>query len=182
MKKILFAGVLFLLAAEIGCVSSKNLTEPEMVTLEEQNPYDAGTLKAVDTAYNWQQANIDALAKATSAEALAPFVASDAAAAELLARVRAAYATDPVDMVRIAAVTQGTMNPKSPLAARRARWTAALVKAARFAPDAYRKMFYLDQLRWCGATSDAASVREIGSKSKDKAVRDFAAQVARELK
>ena len=42
-------------------------------------------------------------------------------------------------------------------------------------------MFYIDQLRWCGLKAQAEKVRDIAKASQEKAVVEFAEQVATEL-
>ena len=74
----------------------------------------------------------------------------------------------------------GTGGQSPPCGAARAPSSCA-VGAAADAPDAYRAMFFLDQLRWCGNPSDAAKVKALGGKSGEKSVKDFAAMVAAEL-
>lgn len=177
-----------------GCATApeaapkKDLTEPEMVQLTDPNPYAnygaaMASTKGMPMAYEWQKANDAAIEKALAPDVLRGFVESDEAAASLLAQVKEAYASDPVVLAQIAAVSQKVMCPTCPEAPKqRARWTAALMKAAKSAPDAYRALFYLDQLRWCGYAGEADDVRAIGEKSGEKSVKDFAALVARELK
>lgn len=165
----------------------KDLTEPEMARLTDPNPFANYAPAMVSSAefpltVNWQDAHKDLVAEATRPEALAAFLKSDAAAAELLAGVKEAYRTEPIVMIRIAAVSQLVMCPRSSVApSGRATWTAALLAAAREAPDAYRAMLFLDQLRWCGRAEDAAAVREIGKASGHRAVEEFAEQVAKEI-
>ena len=158
------------------------------------NPYAGygaamATDKAFPTAAEWHNANQAALEKATSAETLAAFVEDAAAARALLAKVKPAYATDPMVAAQIAAVSQYVMDAEprwwafwswfgdSP----REIWTAALLEAARTAEDAYRAEYFLDQLRWCGFPEQAEDVCKIGRSSKEKAVREFARVVAKEL-
>lgn len=123
-------------------------------TTEKKDAYDIkpdrSKYDAIPTAVEWQNANDAALKEAVKPETLARFVASDAAADELLAEVKEAYAGDPVKLTQIAAVTQLVMTPGCPRApACRRLWVAALERALAKAPDEYRKAFYRDQLRWC---------------------------------
>ena len=153
--------------------------------------YGAGMAsnKKLPMAVEWHDANRTALEAATSDERLAGFVKDASAARALLAKVMPAYATDPMAAVQIAAVSQYVMRAEPSWWAfwdwfgetPRAVWTAALLEAAASAPDAYCAEYCLDQLRWCGYPEQAAAVRAIGKASKEKAVRDFAAMVAREL-
>ena len=179
MKNLIFAAVVMVGA---GLVAA------------DPNPYASystamATDKSSPSAAEWHNANQAALAKATSESALAAFVEDAASARALLAQVKPAYATDPMVAAQIAAVSQYVMDAEpswwafwswfgdSP----REIWTAALLEAARTADDAYRAEFFLDQLRWCGFPEQAEDVCGIGRSSKEKAVREFARMVAKEL-
>ena len=101
-------------------------------------------------AYEWQQANPDAVRAATDVKVLSAFVASDAAADELLAQVGSAYDGDPMVLTQIAAVTQLVMTPGCPKAAEaRPRWVAALRRAKARASEDYVRTFCDQQLRLC---------------------------------
>lgn len=175
-----------------GCVNpaeapQKELAEPEMVQLTDPNPFaNYGPAMApadgFPSAYAWQKANDADLAKAADPAKLRKVLDSGLYAAVLLGKVDRAYASDPRVLVGIAAITQYVMRPDDPQAAAdRARWVTKLLDAAKHAPDAYRKLFFLDQLRWCGRAEDAPFVRLIGKLSADKAVKEFAEQVAGEI-
>ena len=143
--------------------------------------YGPGTAtKAGDpSAAEWQAANKDALAKATSDAELVCFVRDAASARALLAQVRPNYATDPLKASQIAAVSQFVMRPGWENA--RTIWTDALVKSVLTASDDTVRMFYLDQLRWCGRRDQAGAVEAVAGGIRSKAVRDFAHVVQREL-
>ena len=47
--------------------------------------------------------------------------------------------------------------------------------------DTYVQMFCLEQLRWCGLPCQAEKIRAFADVTADKAVKDFADWVAREL-
>lgn len=192
LKKF-FAGML-VAGLMAGCATApeatapkKDLTEPEMVQLKDPNPFaNYGPAMQSSAEFpltvNWQDDHKAEVAEATKPETLAKFLESDLSAGKLLAEVKEAYKTDPIVMMQIASISQLVMCPKCPKAPKnRAKWTAALLAAAKDAPDAYRKMFFLDQLRWCGHADEASAVRKIGKASKDKAVVDFAEQVAKEI-
>lgn len=101
-------------------------------------------------AYEWQKKNTDAVVAATRPEVLASFVASDAAADALLAKIGTSYDGDPLVLTQIAAVTQLVMCPKCPKApARRALWVAALKRARASTEDGYVRTFCDQQLRVC---------------------------------
>ena len=101
-------------------------------------------------AYEWQRKNPKAVEAATKKEVLAGFVASDAAADALLAKIGTSYDGDPIALTQIAAVTQLVMCPKCPKApAGRKVWVAALLRARAKATDGYLKTFCDQQLRLC---------------------------------
>ena len=101
-------------------------------------------------AYEWQRKNPDAVKAATEPKALAAFVASDAAADALLAKIGTSYDGDPLALTQIAAVTQLVMCPKCPKApAGRKVWVAALKRARAATDDGYVRTFCDQQLRLC---------------------------------
>ena len=101
-------------------------------------------------AYEWQRQNPDAVKKATEPKVLAAFVASDAAADALLAKIGTAYDGDPIALTQIAAVTQLVMCPKcSKAPAGRQVWVAALQRARAATDDGYVRTFCDQQLRLC---------------------------------
>ena len=178
MKKILIG--LFAAAVLAGC-ATKNAVRDE---------YDikpAETSEAAPTAVEWENANDKTLTAETAPEALCRYLKSPAAADALLAEVKGAYKTDPMVATKVHAIGQLVMSPncrlKKKCCSARCRdlWTAALLKAAKSSTDAYRTMFFLDQLRWCGKASQAAEVKAVGVASDAREVKDFAAMVAREL-
>ena len=136
--------------------------------------------KAADApaAEKWQAQNKAKLAEATKDEVLAAFVKDAASASALLAEVKPGFQTCPVKAFQIAAVTQYVMLPGK---AGRALWTEQLLAFAEKAEQPDVKMFYIDQLRWCGLKAQAAKVVEIGKASGKKCVQEFAEQVATEL-
>ena len=101
-------------------------------------------------AYEWQRANPRLVEESTKKEVLAKFVASDAAADALLAKIGTSYDGDPVVLTQIAAVTQLVMCPKCPKApACRKLWVAALKRARANTDDGYVRTFCDQQLRIC---------------------------------
>jgi|GEM_PF-2771328 len=143
--------------------------------------YGPGTAtKAGDpSAAEWQAANKDALAKATSDAELICFVRDVASARALLAEVKPNYATDPLKASQVAAVSQFVMRPGWEHA--RGIWTEALFKSFQAATDDGVRMAYLEQLRWCGCKKHAGAIQVVASACTSKAVRDFANVVVREL-
>jgi len=142
------------------------------------------------TGVEWENTNEVALAAATADDVLAAFVADEASAKALLAKIGGAYSTDSIAARQMAAVSQWVMGEEpcwlcfwapSPAAGRRV-WVDALLATAETASDAYVKMFCLDQLRWCGCDCPAVlwRIHVIGA-TGDAAVRDFSEMVIREL-
>ncbi len=149
---------------------------------KKKDAYDIkpGAAKPTDApaSEKWQAQNKAKLAEATKDEVLAAFVKDAASAAALLAEVKPGFQTCPVKAFQIAAVTQYVMLPGK---AGRALWTEQLLAFAEKAEQPDVKMFYIDQLRWCGLKTQAAKVVEIGKASGKKCVQEFAEQVATEL-
>lgn len=112
-----------------------------------------GDLMAVE----WQNANDAKIAAATGEDVLAAFVADAESAEKLLAQLKPAYATCPLVLTQIAAVTQWVMLPEpfflwfwepSPAAGRKV-WVEALEKKAATSGDEYVKTFCRQQLDLC---------------------------------
>ena len=108
-------------------------------------------------AANWSRQHDAEIAAATTDEALAAQVADEASAAALLAKLKGAYASDPLVLTQIAAVTQWVMLPDpwyclfwdGPHAAGRAVWTAALQKTIDGTKDEYVRICCRQQLDLC---------------------------------
>jgi len=113
-------------------------------------------------AYEWQRANPQAVEAATKPEVLEAFIASDAAADALLAKIGTSYDGDPIVLTQIAAVTQRVMYPiptycihmaekqeraRQTALCDRARWGAALERARAKTDDGYVRTFCDQQLR-----------------------------------
>ncbi|HRR33906.1 MAG TPA: discoidin domain-containing protein [Kiritimatiellia bacterium] len=124
----------------------------------------AAAVSAQDTAAQWagkQHAALAAISDATLADLLKQGTpALDA----LFAEVKTGYASDPVALTRIAALTQYIMRPAG--AAHRATYANALLAAAQRAGDADVICFFLDQLRWCGLPQQAAAIRAFEKSDK----------------
>ena len=152
---------------------------------------DMKALYGSQMAVAWQNTNDTALAEATSPAVLAGFVKSQEAAAALLAEVKPAYASCPMKLAQIAAVSQYVMLDDCWCRKvflfwtqthddQRKIWTKALLAAAKGAADPYVTVFMLDQLRWCGYPCQAPDV-SVFRASRDKAVASMAEMVAAEL-
>ena len=168
MKKIFIVAVL----AAATCFAAGKKKDVYDIRPEAEKETDA------PTAEKWQAQNRAKLAEATKDEVLAAFVKDAASAAALLAEVKPGFQTCPVKAFQIAAVTQYVMRPGKE---GRALWTEQLLAFAAKAEKNDVKMFYLDQLRWCGLKAQAGKVREMGKAAKEKCVKDFAELVATEL-
>ena len=140
-----------------GCATAKYGEFEPKSAVAESNPVAYANYRSAmkhcdgyEMAYEWQQKNPQAVAAATRPEVLAGFVASDAAADALLAKIGTSYDGDPVALTQIAAVTQFVMCPKCPKApARRVLWVAALKRARAATDDGYVRTFCDQQLRIC---------------------------------
>lgn len=132
-------GLMMVVALAAGCVT--------------KDAYDIrpeAKADGVPSSVEWQNANDARLKAATTPEALAKFVGSDAAADALLAQIGSAYKGDPLVLTQIACVTQLVMCPKCDKApARRKLWVAALERAQANATDDYVKTFCRQQLDLC---------------------------------
>ena len=135
---------------------------------------------AAPDAVAWQNKNNDAIAAATCDEALAAVVKDEAAADRLLAEVKGAYLTDPMVATKIAAVSQYVMKKTCCREKARKIWTEALLRRAAGSNDAYVSQFCIDQLRWCGYSSQAKALRAL-AKGKQKEVFCIAEMAAKEL-
>jgi hypothetical protein len=143
----------------------------------------AGHVRAVE----WHQTDRDAIVKATAPEALAAVLADEKAVEALLAKVKPGYATDAIDAVRIAALSQYVMQGadvswwefwRDDFADERKLWAKSLLKSAAAAKDDYVAIYLLDQLRWCGMACQVPCLRKLAETAKSKAVKEMAAIVA----
>ncbi len=146
---------LSLVAATLGAALLVGCATTGKLAPSDANAYDdygkgMAHVDGYDMAYEWQRKNPDLVAQATTPDVLAAFVATDAAADALLAKIGTAYTGDPVALTQIAAVTQLVMCPKCPKAAQgRLVWTAALKRARAATNDGYVRTFCDQQLRLC---------------------------------
>lgn len=148
---------LAVLALMAGCATEKYGKFEPQCELAPSNPSAYASYQAAmahedgcEMAYEWQRKNPDAVVAATRPKVLAEFVASDAAADALLAKIGTSYGGDPLVLTQIAAVTQLVMCPKCPKSpARRAVWVAALERARAKTGDGYIRTFGDQQLRLC---------------------------------
>jgi len=108
-------------------------------------------------AVEWHNQNAEAIEEATDPSVLADFVADADAAKALLDKLQPAYATCPLALTQIAAVTQWVMLPEpcalcfwkaSPAAGRKV-WVAALEKKIAETKDDYIRTFCRQQLDLC---------------------------------
>ena len=169
MKKLL---IIAFAAAMAGCATEKNSLD--------MRP-EAAKGNVAPSAVVWQNQHTACLEAALTPAALAVFVESPKAADAILAKVQAAYKTEPMTAMQIGAITQMVMCPKcSKAPAARAIWKEALLQAAEKSTDSYRTMFFLDQLRWCGTIDQVGRINAVGGKG-EKCVKDFAVMVNREI-
>ena len=121
--------------------------------------YGAAMKSAKDDpmAVEWQNANDQAIAEATDPDVLAAFVEDAESAKKLLDQIKPAYATCPLLLTQVAAVTQWVMLPEpfflwfwkpSPAAGRKV-WVAALKAKIDTTRDEYVRTFCRQQLDLC---------------------------------
>jgi len=195
----LFHSSLLLFTSAFAFAAFADTIDPVSSRTDDKDPtpyYDYGRAMAHEDGYQmaveWHNAVGAKLDAAVDEDALAAFVADDAAAAALLAQVKGAYETDPIVATQVAAVSQWTMGEEpcwicfwkpSPAAGRKV-WVKALVARAETADDTYVKLFCLDQLRWCGCKCPCVLKRiaAIGEKSGDKHVKEMVCILLRTLK
>lgn len=180
MKHLLVAAIAaFAMSLSAATDYSKIATE----STGEENAAPLGTA--------WHAQHIEEVNEATTDDALEAFVDSETAAAELLSRIKPGYQTDPLDAIRIGAVTQYVMANagakwyefwKSSRSGERAIWVGALVKALSGAKDEYVAIFLLDQLRWCADEGNVDAIKAAAAHHDSKNVASLLAQVVRELK
>jgi len=151
----------FFAAAAIAAAAAFAAEAPKQADPNPFASYDTAMKSTTENpfAVEWSRQNDAKIAAATSEAALAAFVSDASAADALLARIGAAYSTDPLVMTQIAAVTQYVMRPEpwwsfatfwEPSASsQRATWVAALRRRAAMPGDAYVKTFCEQQLYLC---------------------------------
>lgn len=190
MKKLLFAVAVLACAALHAASPAANAAKDPAAPFDNYDPAMESTAEH-PLAVVWQDAHADELKAALTDETLAGFVADATAAEALLAKIRPAYGTDPLVAVQIAAVSQWVMLPDpwyclfwdGEHAAGRKVWVNALMDRIEGTADSYVKEFCLDQLRWCGCSCPklVARIKAVETTSSDKAVKDLAEIVLREI-
>ena len=158
MKKILFAASIAVCAA-VFAAETKSGEKPKYVDPVKYADYTLAMQDTAETpfAVSWSQKHDDAIKAATTDEVLAACVADAESAAALLAKIKPAYASDPLVLTQIAAVTQWVMlnDPwycllwNGPHAAGRAIWQAALARKIAESEDDYIRTFCRQQLDLC---------------------------------
>jgi len=132
------------------------------IKIVDPNPYSDYNLAMKSDAKSpmaveWQAKNAEAIAAATEESVLAAFVEDAESADLLLGQLRGAYATDPLVMTQIGAVTQWVLGAEpcwlcfwapSPAAGREI-WKAALTRKLAETQDAYVRVFCRQQLDLC---------------------------------
>lgn len=146
-------------------------------------------------AVEWQKTAEAQLAAATTPKALADHVWDAASADALLAKLKGAYATDPLTLTVIGAVSQYVMEPmigrangcqkrcSTPGAApcQRKIWNLACIRAFKGTKDAYIQTFLLDQLRWSGCKCRTNDIRALAADAASEDVKKYVAWVADEV-
>ena len=102
------------------------------------------------SAVQWQNGHEKEIAAATTTEALAALVATPETADALLAKVGSAYASDPIVLTQVGALTSAVLSPNFPNAsACRTVWVEALKRRIATSGDDYVKTFCRQQLDVC---------------------------------
>ena len=183
MKTILLTAIV----AAAAAVFAEGQAQKAVAPYEDYNAAMASN-KTYPMAVEWQNASNDELAKLDDAWADGFLEGGKTAIDALLAEVKPGYATDPMKATQIAALSQRVM-AKFPQPwwkfwasddhPARQLWTSRLLAFAADSKSVDVKLFFLDQLRWCGYPRQAAGVLAVkGSKE----LTDFAEMVAAELK
>ncbi len=130
------------------------------------------TVSAQNSAARWAEINKDALSAITGASLADTLEKGEKTWQELFASVKTGGASDPLQITRLAALTQHVMSngTKQQCAA----YGDALIKAAQSASDADVTCFFLDQLRWCGLPQHSAAITQF-EQSKAPGVAALAA-------
>ncbi len=181
------------------------LTEKGVEKMAEQkkkagsNPEDYGSMMVTEkknpSAVEWQNAEEAKIAAATRPEVLAGYVKDAAAAEALLAKIQPAYATNPVTLTVIGAVSQYVMLPKNGKASScekacstpgaapcpRQIWNLALLAAFRKTKDEYIQTFLLDQFRWCGCKRQLDALKALKTNAFNVDVRKYIDWTASEV-
>ena len=183
MKKLIFTAMIGAMSVSVIAGGKK---DPNAFA-----NYGAGMAsdKQYPMAVEWHNTNRNALESETSDDAIAAFVDSEEAAKAILAKIKPAYATDPMVAVQIAAVSQYVMTAEpswwefwnwfsdSP----REIWTKTLLDAVASATDTYVAQLCVDQLRWCAYPEQAAELCAIGKKAKCKALKQMIRMAVSEI-
>ena len=111
---------------------------------------------AQESAAQWSEKNSAALSSVNAAALAETLAQGEKAWEELFASVKTGGASDPLDVTRLAALTQHVMREGSKK--QRAAYADALLEAARNASEADVTCFFLDQLRWCGSPRHSEAI------------------------
>lgn len=146
-------------------------------------------------AVEWQKTAERQIAEATTPKALMEHLWDDACADRLLAKLQGAYATDPLTLTVIGAVSQFVMEfvvgrpggcqklCRTPGAqpCRRKIWNMACLRAFKRTKDAYIQTFLLDQLRWSGCKCRTNDIRALKANAANDQVKAYIDWVAAEV-
>lgn len=164
--------------------------EPAKAAVAPFSDYGAAMASNKDypMAVEWQNANNAELAKLDDAWADGVLAGGKQAVDALLAEVKPGYATDPMKATQIATLSQRVMatfpqpwwkfwaSEEHPA---RQLWASRLLAFAAESNSVDVKLFFLDQLRWCGYPRQAKGVLALKG---PKELTGFAEMVAAELK
>ena len=169
MKKLIFAMVMAVgvmaFAAETKPVAAQPAAAKpaaEKPKYVDPNPFAGYGAAMTDSAASpfavgWSQAHDAEIKAATEEDVLAACVADAESASALLGKIKPAYASDPLVLTQIAAVTQWVMRPepcwicfwKPSPAKGRVVWNLALSRKIAESKDDYIRTFCRQQLDLC---------------------------------
>ncbi len=115
------------------------------------------------SAATWAKDNSEALASITD-ETLGALLKQPGALEKLLSQVKTEGESDPLDVTRIAAITQYVMRPAG--SAARTMVANAYLEAAQKVEPADVVCFFLDQLRWCGLPTQVEAIKAFTKSDK----------------
>lgn len=186
MKRIVLAVVV----AAAAAVFAEDKAKKSVAQYEDYNAAMASN-KTFPTAVEWQNAHKAEIAKLDDAWADTFLKGGQTAIDALLSEVKPGYATDPMKATQIAVLTQRVMakmpKPQQKKAASadhpsRSLWASRLLAFATDSKPVEVKIYFLEQLRWCGYPSQVPGVQALKGPKAPKELGDFVEMVAAELK
>ena len=119
------------------------------------------SIAGLTTATKWakaEKAKLDTINKVTLAELVK---GAPATYVKLFAAVKSDYKSDPVEITRIASLTQFIVSSGN--IANRSSYADELIKAAKASTAGDVTSFFIDQLRWCATPQQTTAIRKFES-------------------